>query len=31
MSTLLWVAFPYACLAVFAVRHYWRYQYDKFS
>lgn len=31
MSTLLWVAFPYACLTVFVVGHYWRYRYDKFG
>jgi nitrate reductase gamma subunit len=27
----LWVAVPYACLAVFAVGHFWRYRYDKFG
>ena len=27
----LWVAVPYACLAVFVVGHYWRYRYDKFG
>ena len=31
MSLLLWVAFPYACLAVFVVGHAWRYRYDKFG
>lgn len=31
MNALLWVAFPYACLAVFAVGHFWRYRYDKFG
>lgn len=28
---VLWVAVPYACLAVFVVGHYWRYRYDKFG
>jgi nitrate reductase gamma subunit len=28
---LLWVAFPYVCLAVFVVGHVWRYRYDKFG
>lgn len=34
MSTwqiILWVAFPYATLAVFVVGHLWRYRYDKFG
>ncbi len=31
MSEILWVAVPYACLAVFAVGHAWRYRYDKFG
>jgi nitrate reductase gamma subunit len=31
MKVLLWVAFPYACLAVFVVGHFWRYRYDKFG
>jgi nitrate reductase gamma subunit len=30
-DTLLWVVFPYVCLAVFAVGHWWRYRYDKFG
>ena len=30
-DTLLWVVFPYVCLAVFAVGHFWRYRYDKFG
>jgi len=28
---LLWVAFPYACLAVFATGHVWRYRHDQFG
>ncbi|MHB9864202.1 respiratory nitrate reductase subunit gamma [Streptomyces sp. YIM S03343] len=28
---LLWVAFPYICLAVFAVGHVWRYRHDQFG
>ncbi|MFF5157712.1 respiratory nitrate reductase subunit gamma [Streptomyces sp. NPDC000348] len=28
---LLWVAVPYACLAVFAVGHVWRYRQDQFG
>ncbi|MGW3044739.1 respiratory nitrate reductase subunit gamma [Kitasatospora sp. NPDC001159] len=28
---LLWVAFPYACLAVFVVGHVWRYRQDQFG
>ena len=31
LDTMLWVAFPYACLAVFVVGHVWRYRYDKFG
>ena len=31
MSTLLWVVWPYVCLAVFVVGHWWRYRYDKFG
>ncbi|MBF6354977.1 respiratory nitrate reductase subunit gamma [Nocardia higoensis] len=30
-ETLLWVAVPYASLAIFVVGHYWRYRYDKFG
>ena len=31
MNTFLWVIFPYLCLAVFVVGHWWRYKYDKFG
>jgi nitrate reductase gamma subunit len=31
VDILLWVAVPYACLAVFVVGHVWRYRYDKFG
>lgn len=31
MSILLWIVFPYVCLAVFIGGHIWRYQYDKFG
>jgi nitrate reductase gamma subunit len=31
VDTLLWVAIPYICLAVFVVGHFWRYRYDKFG
>jgi nitrate reductase gamma subunit len=31
VDTLLWVVFPYVCLAVFVVGHFWRYRYDKFG
>lgn len=31
LNTLLWVALPYATLAVFVVGHIWRYRYDKFG
>jgi nitrate reductase gamma subunit len=27
----LWVVFPYICLTIFVVGHYWRYRYDKFG
>ena len=30
-ETILWLAFPYVCLAVFVVGHVWRYRYDKFG
>jgi nitrate reductase gamma subunit len=30
-DTILWVAVPYICLAVFVVGHVWRYRYDKFG
>lgn len=30
-DVLVWVVFPYVCLAVFAVGHWWRYRYDKFG
>ncbi|MEU5894508.1 respiratory nitrate reductase subunit gamma [Streptomyces sp. NPDC047461] len=30
-GTLLWVALPYVCLAVFVLGHVWRYRYDKFG
>ena len=30
-DALLWVALPYAALAVFVVGHLWRYRYDKFG
>ncbi len=30
-SILLWVVFPYVCLAVFVLGHIWRYRYDKFG
>jgi nitrate reductase gamma subunit len=30
-NVLLWVAVPYAAIAVFVVGHYWRYRYDKFG
>ncbi len=30
-NTLLWVALPYACMAIFIVGHIWRYRYDKFG
>lgn len=31
MSQFLWVVFPYICLTIFVVGHYWRYRYDKFG
>ncbi len=31
MSVFLWVIFPYLCLAIFIVGHFWRYRYDKFG
>ena len=31
MSLFLWVIFPYVCLTIFVVGHYWRYRYDKFG
>lgn len=31
MSTFMFVVFPYLCLAVFVVGHYWRYKADKFG
>lgn len=31
MDVLLWVIFPYLCLATFVVGHLWRYRYDKFG
>lgn len=31
MSVFLWVIFPYLCLAIFVVGHFWRYRYDKFG
>jgi nitrate reductase gamma subunit len=31
MDTALWVIFPYICLAIFVVGHYWRWTYDKFG
>ena len=31
VSILLWVAFPYAAIAVFIVGHIWRYKYDQFG
>jgi nitrate reductase gamma subunit len=31
MDIALWVIFPYICLAVFVVGHFWRYKYDKFG
>ena len=30
-ETLIWVVFPYVCLAVFVLGHVWRYRYDKFG
>jgi nitrate reductase gamma subunit len=31
MTTLLWVVLPYACLAVFAAGHVWRWRHDQFG
>ncbi len=31
MDQLLWVVFPYICLSVFVVGHFWRYRFDKFG
>jgi len=31
VDTILWLVFPYVCLAVFVVGHVWRYRYDKFG
>jgi nitrate reductase gamma subunit len=31
LDTVLWVAVPYICLAIFAGGHVWRYRYDKFG
>lgn len=31
LSVILWVAVPYAAIAVFVVGHLWRYRYDKFG
>ena len=31
LDVLLWVVWPYVCLAVFVVGHWWRYRYDKFG
>ncbi|GAB2687477.1 respiratory nitrate reductase subunit gamma [Thalassiella azotivora] len=31
LDVLLWVVFPYVCLAVFVLGHVWRYRYDKFG
>jgi nitrate reductase gamma subunit len=31
MNTFLWVIFPYICLTIFVVGHFWRYRYDKFG
>ncbi|MFG2006222.1 respiratory nitrate reductase subunit gamma [Spirillospora sp. NPDC048911] len=31
LDILLWVALPYATIAVFVLGHYWRYRYDKFG
>lgn len=31
MATALFVIFPYICLAIFVVGHFWRYKYDKFG
>ncbi|HEU5107897.1 MAG TPA: respiratory nitrate reductase subunit gamma, partial [Micromonosporaceae bacterium] len=31
LDILLWVAIPYAAIAIFVVGHIWRYRYDKFG
>jgi nitrate reductase gamma subunit len=31
VDTILWLVYPYVCLAVFVVGHVWRYRYDKFG
>ena len=31
LQIILWVAIPYASIAVFVVGHIWRYRYDKFG
>jgi nitrate reductase gamma subunit len=31
MNEFLWVVFPYICLTIFVVGHFWRYRYDKFG
>jgi nitrate reductase gamma subunit len=31
MKQFLWVVFPYICLTIFVVGHFWRYRYDKFG
>jgi nitrate reductase gamma subunit len=31
MNLILWVVYPYICLTVFVVGHFWRYRYDKFG
>jgi nitrate reductase gamma subunit len=31
MNQFLWVIFPYICLTIFVVGHFWRYRYDKFG
>jgi nitrate reductase gamma subunit len=31
MNEILFVVFPYVCLTIFVVGHYWRYRYDKFG
>jgi nitrate reductase gamma subunit len=31
LDVVLWVAIPYASIAVFIVGHFWRYRYDKFG
>ena len=31
VDTILWLIYPYVCLAVFVVGHVWRYRYDQFG